>query len=376
MAKETAGNSADYEKAKSLYLKGRVDEAFPMIKIAASQGVAEAMYLLGEYFSQGYGHTTQDFKKGLMWRKKGAEAGNILAKLNATFTPKCSEKRRQETAKELLPQILEMSSSGDILAQNELADMYLYGFGTPEDLDSGMHWLKMAADAGFWRPLNKLGEMYWDPNTPYYDIEKARACFKKAAGMGYGPAEMNLGVMYFFEKPKRVDLCIWYVKRSYAHGGEAAGDAAAFLDELYSFSGAVPQDPVEGLSWAKRSIDLGSGRGMRNMGTHYNDGNGVPQDADRAIEWYRKSAETGFLNGKVAYGIALRSRNREEEAAEQFRQAASMGDTTAMVWYASCFLYGIGKEKNRNIGQAWLMSAANRGNEEAARLLKEEFPDG
>ncbi len=373
MGKETKSDEASMREAKALYLKGRVDEAFPLFEKEAKRGDAEAMYILGEYYSQGYGHVMRDEKKGHAWRKKGAAAGNILAELNTTFTPKCPEERRQSVAKALFPKILATSEAGDILAQNELADMYLYGFGTEEDLDAGVYWLKKLDEVGFWRPINKLGEIYWSRRTPYFDLKKARACFKKAADMGYGAAEMNLAVMYCFEKPRRMDLCIQFAKRSFAHGGEAAGDAAAFLDELYSFTVVIPQDPAEGLSWGRRSAALGCGRGMRNLGRHYRDGVGVPEDFEQAAEWYRKSAETGYPPGMADYGVCLRLKERHEESVKYFKEAAYRGDMAGMYWYGTCFLYGLGTPVDRDKARFWLERAAAVGDGEAVQLLRDEL---
>ena len=361
------------EEAKELYLKCRLDDAFLLFKKSASKGNPEAMYFLGEYISQGYGHVARDIKKGYEWRKKGAAGGNILCELNLAYLPELSEKKRQAICQKLFPKIVKMSEAGDIFAQNELADMYLYGFGTEADLDVGIYWLRKATERGFWRPMNKLGEVYWDRSTSYFDLKKAREYLKKAADMGYSTAEMNLAVMYCFEKPRRMDLCIQYAKRSYAHGGEAASEAAAFLDEIYSFSGFVPKNPIEGLAWVKRSVDMGSGRGMRNMGTHYRDGLGVSQNHEKAMEWYKKSADTGYVNGMVAYGIALRRSGECEKSAKYFEKAAQLEDSIGMVWYASCFLYGYGTVKNTEIAEFWLKRAADYGNRDAKILLKGEL---
>ena len=51
-------------EAKALYLRCRLDEAFSLFEKLARHGSGEAMYFLGEYYTQGYGHIRRDEKKG------------------------------------------------------------------------------------------------------------------------------------------------------------------------------------------------------------------------------------------------------------------------------------------------------------------------
>ncbi len=361
------------EEAKSLYLRCHLDEAFPLFKKAAAAGDGEAMYFLGEYYAQGYGHVRQDLEKSQEWRQKGAKKGNILAKLNTAFTDQISPQARGRIWKETFLQIKEMSEAGDIFAQNELADMYLYGFGTPTDMKKAIYWLKEAGDRGFWRPLNKLGEVYLSDSRVKKDVKAARECFRKAADMGYGEAEANLGYLYYNEKPTSPEKCAWYMKCAFAHGFLHDADAACFLGEIYTSGDGVKKDAVEGLAWTKRSADLGNGRAMRNLGIHYEKGWGTPQNSERAIYWYKKSAETGFADGMIACGIALRDAGKEAEAVPYFQNAAEKGYPPGMVWYASCYLYGIGTEIDRETALLWLKRAAVLGDEDGKRLLMEEL---
>ncbi len=361
------------EEAKDLYLRCRLDDAFPLFKKAAAAGDGEAMYFLGEYYTQGYGHVRQNGDKGKEWRKKGAKKGNILALLNTTFDETMFGAEQRRIWRQLFPKILKLSEAGDIFAQNELADMYLYGFGTDVDIKKAIYWLKKAGDRGFWRPINKLGEVYLSDGRIKKDVKAARECFKKAADMGYGEAEANLGYLYYNEKPNSPEKCAWYMKCAFAHGFLHEADAACFLGEIYTAGDGVKQDQVEGLAWSKRSADLGNGRGMRNLGLHYEKGWGTPQNIERAIYWYKKSAETGFADGMIACGVTLRECGKEEEAVPYFQSAAEKGYPPGMVWYASCYLYGIGRKVDRDTGLFWLKRAAALGDEEGRRLLFEEL---
>lgn len=64
-------------------------------------------------------------------------------------------------------------------------------------MEEAICWLKTAADRGFWRPMNKLGEIYWYGEDVERDEEEAVRWFQKASAMGYGDAELNLGMCWY-----------------------------------------------------------------------------------------------------------------------------------------------------------------------------------
>ena len=54
----------------------------------------------------------------------------------------------------------EGGGSGDIVAADELGDMYLYGFGVEKSGKQAVFWLEKGVEKGYWRSLNALGDMY------------------------------------------------------------------------------------------------------------------------------------------------------------------------------------------------------------------------
>jgi uncharacterized protein len=81
--------------------------------------------------------------------------------------------------------------------------------------------------------------------------------FKKAAEQGYGPAEHNLGNMYYHGKG---------LKRDYSQ---------AFY-------------------WYKKSAENNFTRGKYNLGTMYYKGLGVKQDYSKAYHWLIKASDLGY----------------------------------------------------------------------------------
>jgi hypothetical protein len=58
--------------------------------------------------------------------------------------------------------------------------------------------------------------------------------------------------------------------------------------------GGLPKDDAKAVSWYRKAVDAGDGRGMANLGGMYEDGRGgLPKDDAQAVSWYRKAALLG-----------------------------------------------------------------------------------
>lgn len=281
----------EMDEAKALYLRCQLDRAFPVFQKYAQAGDGEAMYFLGEYYSQGYGHVEQDTKRGAEWRKKGAIAGDVLAQLNTAYNLPGDDPGRQAIPKVVFPEILRRAEAGDVFAQNELPDMYYYGIGTEKNVDKAVEWLEKAGANGFWRPLNKLGEMYYYGEGVPADEEKAAAYFEKAAALGYGDAEANLAMCCYAGKKKNLTRAVSLLRRAFAHGALFARDAANILGIFLLEGKGVKKDEKEAFEWLKRSAELGSPAGMNHLAVCYERGIGTAPNEAKAEEWCRRAAD-------------------------------------------------------------------------------------
>jgi TPR repeat protein len=111
-------------KAKTLYLRCRVDEAFELFMGLAEQGVGEAMYFVGEIFAAGYGHVVQNTEEAKKWREKGKQAGSLLASLNTAYSYPNKSKKQQDICRKYFPLVLKEAQKGDVFAENEVSDLY------------------------------------------------------------------------------------------------------------------------------------------------------------------------------------------------------------------------------------------------------------
>ena len=121
--------------AEEMFMKGNLKEAFNIFLSLAQQGDGRAMYFLALYYALGLGDI--DFPDDVLAGKllsKGAEAGDLLARLNTAYFFDPQSHEFTATIKELFDSIKALADSGDIFAQNEMADLYMNGCGTAKDL--------------------------------------------------------------------------------------------------------------------------------------------------------------------------------------------------------------------------------------------------
>lgn len=360
-------------EAKALYLRCRLDEAFSLFEKLARHGSGEAMYFLGEYYTQGYGHIRRDEKKGALWRKRGAAAGSILAMLNTAYDLPADAPARYRLPRELFPDILSLCRAGDIFAQNEIPDLYLYGIGTEKNVEEAIRWLKTAADRGFWRPMNKLGEIYWYGEDVEQDEEEAVRWFRKASAMGYGDAELNLGMCWYSGTKKDYEKAASLFRRAFAHGALFAGDAANMMGLMHLEGNGVAKDRRAAFEWMKRAAEYDSVVGMNHLAVMYESGIGTPADEGKAEYWCRRAADRGHAEAACQYGIYQREKGHAKAAMRYFRQSAEKGNARGQTWLASCYLYGIGTKEDREEARKWLEKAAAQRDEAAIKLLKEDM---
>lgn len=361
----------ELENAKRLYLAAQFDRAFEWFQKLAAKGNGEAMYFLGEFYSQGYGHVAQNLKKGAAWRKKGMAAGDLLATLNAAYNLPQNSPLRQETLQRLFPEVLRRSEAGDVFAQNEVADMYLYGMGTKKSVEQAVYWLEKAGAAGFWRPLNKLGELYCYGEGVPMDKKKGKAYFERAAKTGYGDAEGNLAMCYYNDEPEHMDQAARYLRRAFAHGALYEGDIANILGILLLEGNGVKRDDEESFAWIQRAADRGSVAGMNHLGIYYEKGIGTGKNRELAEEWCKKAADKGHVGAAVQYGIYMREEGNLKTSLHYFKKAAEKGDANGQTWLGSCYLYGIGTKEDKEEARKWLTKAAANGEDDARGLLEE-----
>lgn len=397
--------SEELEEAEKLYLNYKLDEAFEKFKILAEAENGRAMYFLGEYYAQGYGSIIIDRDKQKYWREKGKEKGDILSTLNLAYCLPNDSIEREEIFNNTFQDVLSLAKSGDIIAQNEVSDLYAYGHGCDKDEDEELKWLIESANNGFWGSMNKLGNIYYNKEN-YVESVK---WYKRSADIGYSCAQNNLGNCYYNGKGVNqdyIEATKWYRKSAdqnynwgqynlancYYNGNgvtqsyteavkmyvklaqQGNSEAQNALGVCYYNGDGVNQDYTEAIKWYQKSADQNYGWGQYNLANMYYYGHGVMINYVKAFELYNKAAENNigdaanmiccmYYNG---YSVPI-DNNLEFEWA---KKSADMGSAAGMNNLGNCYYSGRGTPVNYELAKKWYTEAANRGNSYAEENLK------
>ena len=142
-------------KAEALYIRCRLDEAFPLFMELAGAGCGRAMYFLGEYYNHGLGSIKdRNETEARYWHGKGAAVGELLSQLNLAYMEDPRSEERAVLCRGYFPSVVKAAEAGDIVAADELGDMYLYGFGVEKSGKQAVFWLEKGVEKGYWRSLN------------------------------------------------------------------------------------------------------------------------------------------------------------------------------------------------------------------------------
>lgn len=360
------------EEAEKLYLDCKLDEAFELFYTLAEKGNGRAMFFVGEYYAQGYGKTLKDSEKSKEWRIRGKEVGDVLATLNVAYSLPKDSQERSVIFYDIFDAVRSLAEGGDVIAQNELADLYGGGYGCTQNNEENFRWMKASAEGGYWRSMDKLGEIYCSDGN----YSEALKWYTKAANMGYGHAQGHLGNLLdwkgdlpkdcrqansWYQKAadQGVDWAMYNLGLNYCSGtgcdidcNKAIGlferaanlgytSAAIKLGDLYKEGDIVSQDYYKSFRWYMKSAELGDADGMNKVALCYDNGRGVTQSSSTAFAWYKKAAENGLAVGQSNLAI--------------------------------CYKLGDGCEQSWDKAKEWAMKAAKNGNETAINNLKDWF---
>ena len=331
-------DNLEMKRAEQLFLNYKLDEAFELFKKLAENGNGRAMYFLGEFYFKPYGKTKEDNKKAKEWRIKGKEAGDVLAALNVAYSlPKDSDERNR-ICFELFKDILKLAEAGDIFAQNELANMYLYGDGIEEDEEEGVKWLKKSADAGHWISIMDLADCYSDGIGVSQDKLKAIDLYKRVYELGSGEAANGIGLIY--ENQNNLEEAVKWYRKGFEKGYDWSGYNLAYC---YCNGIGVSQDELKALELYKKIYELGgsaSGGAANQIGLIYDENQ---NNSEEAVKWYRKGFEKGYdwsgCNLAYCYSNGIGVSQDKQKALELYKKVYELGGSAS--GEAACKIGGI-----------------------------------
>jgi TPR repeat protein len=182
------------------------------LRAAASEGDANAQYILGSLYLNGEGVPT-NYAKALFWLQKSANQNNKDA-------------------------------------QFLLGVMYDNGEGVPQDYAQAVSWFRKAADQGYAAAQYNLGVMYANGQGVPQDYAQAVYWYRKAADQGDASAAGNLGSAYGLGRgvPQDYVLALKWLIIAKAEGN--ARVTQKILEKIESTM--TPQQIAEGQSLARQ----------------------------------------------------------------------------------------------------------------------------
>lgn len=369
-------DNPELKEAEQLYMDYKLDEAFEKFQQLAEEENGRAMYFLGEYYANGIDRNIeQDEEKGLYWRKKGAEAGDVLAALNVAFSLPEDSAEQDTIFKEQFESVLAIAEAGDVFAQNEVGDLYWNGWGTDEDEDEAIKWYKKSAETGYWRSADTLGGIYYHSE----DYNNAIKWIKQAAKQGVPNSQNYLGLAYYSGNgvsQNRQESAKWFKKA--AEQGNAA--AQYNLGISYEKGEGVPQNYSEAVKWYEKSANQGYVYAQHSLAGLYYCGDGVEQNYRLAARYYYKAAEQGNMYAQNSLGNLYYSGDGVSqsygEAATWYQKAAEQGDAWGQCNLAGLYENGDGVAKSYSVAMTWYKKAAEQGLANAQMNLGWMYAEG
>jgi serine/threonine protein kinase len=150
-------------------------------------------------------------------------------------------------------------------------------------------WYSKAADKGFARAQNELGQCYLRGQGVAQDLKKAAELFRRSAEQGNALGEHQLGVMYlrgWGGLPRDYTQALEWFRKS-ADQNLPIGQFS--LGNMYFNGWGLPQDYGQALQWFRKAADQGNPRAQQQLGVMYQNGLGVPKDDTQAQYWFDKA---------------------------------------------------------------------------------------
>lgn len=331
------------KKAEALYLDCELDKAFDIFKKLAEQGNSRAMYYLGEYYEEQHGHVAQNKIEAKKWRLEGYKKGDPLATLNSLDY--LDDKLCYST---VLPMVEDMASNGDVVAQYELAKLYLGDTIVDKNSEMGMKWLKTSADGGFWTAIDMIGGLYLYGEIVERDYSMAKMWITVGMEKESAFSFYMAGISYFFGLGTNQDWNKTYelLMKSYRLG---CGEAAYMLGEL-SKQGFFYQDGnfilsaddpnyIDMFSWMEKAAELREEEALVGLGISYYLGLGTEKNISKAVSHCKLASEQGYNKATVMLIIMAFEKCDYKEARKQLDIAKANGCVASDIVEVLCDMF-------------------------------------
>ena len=258
------------------------------------------------------------------------------------------------------------AKAGHAESQYLLGLSFLEGWDAPVDEKQGVVWIRKAAEAGFIEAAFELGECYnfgkgvrKNKNEADKWYKKAVDVFKNIADSGSIEAQTTLALCYKHGLGVTKDLA--EMAKYYKTAAEQ-GDAFSqhtYADCLANGEG-VERNIEEALEWYQKAVDQGNEDAKKKL-----------DELKKTIEEEVAKSDNESAEDWLKQGKEAEEKKEYTEAIKWYRHAATQGLAEAQYRLGLCYENGNGIRKNRKTAASWYQKAAEQGNENAKKNLKE-----
>lgn len=385
---------------------------------------SDGMFMLGNYYLNGFGGLSKDEREAYRWYLRSANLGNADAMYMIGWYHrfgKGSVSKNIQVALDWYKRAIELNSSSAMLF---LADWYRYGGeGLEKNEQNAYEWYLRAASLNNLTAFKELGYAFKDGSLGLKnDLEAAKGWFTRGVDLKDPDCMVALGEIFLdsgFDKQKglrlieeaaRIDnnrnaiVTLRYIFSEGKYGIAKDGNKAiewvkklVGIDDLFAYysiariyhwGDGVEQNIPEAIKWYNEAIKLQHfdhgvylNSGMKpiclvcnileTLGNLYYEGSGeiLPKDASIAfsyymqIEGYTSLDLVRFQRLGHMYANGIGTTINPEKAHEFFKKAAEQGVSYAMNEVAWNYYNGNGVPKNIGTAKYWFEKAIKAGNE-------------
>ena len=334
------------------------DKAMHLFRLAAAQGNAPAMNIIGYSFDHGIG-IRENVAEALKWYRRAAARGERRATNNLAllYFRGRGVPRDYTKAHRLWLKSAELNHSR---AMVNLGIMYADGTGVAKDGKKAAHWWRRAIALGEDRAAAMLGLTLLHQSKSEKDFMEAARLLQWAASAGYGEAAFALSALYYDGKgvPRSEKKWIESLNHAVRLGHPVA---AVILAGVFNRR----NQSHKGFNLFRLAADKGYARGQALLGLSYQDGHGVAKNARTAAGWFRKAAKQGDAIAQYSLAHVLNAgigvKQNRPEAARYYRLAAEQGHGAAAHNLSLMLLQGNGIPRDYVEGTKWATLAADQG---------------
>jgi uncharacterized protein len=365
---EAAARQGHIEACKALWQVGPIDLSLEFFIRAADLGDYQASAVLITAYGQ---KADAPVPNMLAYLQRHVERGHGYAQLSLAFAYDHGYfglPRDPEKAFEL---DRVAARQGDAHAQCWIGIRYAHGLGVQQDDEQAVHWYREAARAGSAQAECNLGYSYEVGRQPLRrSMQEANRWYRRAALRDFDVAQYNLGLSYLHgrELPRSTELANRWFARAAQLGNPSAQVALGYS---YETSRGVEVSYSRALELYRAAAEAGNAQGQHNYACMLEHGNGIEANAHEAVRWYSAAAEQGLAvaQGNLA-SMYLDGRGVDKnpaEAVQLWRSAAEQGLATAQCSLA--WMYATGTTVTKNLPEAlkYYKRAAEQGSEDGAK---------